>query len=214
MLHEYSDLNTFLQTIDIDNETMVEQIIQWSNINSGSFNVPGLERMAVVLTKAFSALDCEAGVMSLPPLQQVDGFGHINTVDVGPMLRFWKRPSAPVKILLTGHMDTVFDLNHPFQEAIRQSQQILNGPGVADMKGGLCVMLHALLAFEKSAHAHQLGWEVLINPDEEIGSRGSSLFFEERATRHHVGLLFEPAMDIEGTLAGDRKGSGLFYCYR
>ena len=210
MLHEYSDLNQFLKTLDIDNETMAEQIVQWSNINSGSLNVPGLDRMAAILTKAFSILGCEVRVMSLPPLQDIDKLGRINTIDVGPMLQFRKRPLAPVQVLLAGHMDTVFDLDHPFQETIRRSQQVLNGPGVADMKGGLCVMLHALQAFEKSPHAHQLGWEVLINPDEEIGSQGSSFFFEERAKAHHVGLLFEPAMDTAGTLAGERKGRGLF----
>lgn len=209
MLQEYSDLTLFLETLDIDNETLAEQITQWSNINSGSFNVPGLERMAAVLTEAFSELQCEGSVMSLPPLKEIDKLGYAHTLDVGPLLRFWKRPKAPVQVLLTGHMDTVFGLEHSFQKAVR-TEQMLNGPGVADMKGGLCILLHALRAFEKSPWAKNLGWEVLINPDEEIGSHGSAPFFEERAKAHHVGLLFEPAMDMGGTLAGARKGSGLF----
>lgn len=210
MLQEYSNLKDFLQTINIDNEAMAEQITLWSNINSGSYNVLGLERMAAVLTQAFSELGSEGNVMSLPPLQEIDKTGHTNTLDVGPMLRFWKRPKAPIQILLTGHMDTVFDVEHTFQTATRLSKEVLNGPGVADMKGGLCVMLHALKIFENSPWAQNLGWEVLINPDEEIGSHSSSPFFEERAKAHQVGLLFEPAMDSEGTLAGERKGSGMF----
>jgi glutamate carboxypeptidase len=210
VLQEYSDLTLFLETLDVDNESLAEQIMQWSNINSGSMNVPGLERMSAVLTEAFSALKCEGSVMSLPPLKEIDKLGYSHTMDMGPMLRFWKRPKAPVQVLLTGHMDTVFGLEHPFQKAVRTQEHTLNGPGVADMKGGLCIMLHALKAFEKSPWADRLGWEVLINPDEEIGSHGSASFFEERAKAHHVGLLFEPAMDVEGTLAGARKGSGLF----
>ena len=210
MLQEYCDLKEFIETLDVENEAIADQITQWSNINSGSYNVLGLERMAAILTQAFSDLGCEGTVMSLPPLQEIDKTGQTNTIDVGPMLRFWKRPKAPIQVLLTGHMDTVFEVEHTFQTATRLSKEILNGPGVADMKGGLCVMLHALKAFENSPGAQNLGWEVLINPDEEIGSHGSSLFFEERAKFHQVGLLFEPAMDTEGTLAGERKGSGMF----
>src|ERR1700722_1438563 len=126
------------------------------------------------------------------------------------MLRFWKRPTAPIQVLLVGHMDTVFELEHPFQRAIQKTDRIINGPGVSDMKGGFCVMLEALKTFEKSNHNHQLGWEVLINPDEEIGSTSSVPFLAERAKLHKVGLLFEPAMDEQGVLAGERKGSGKF----
>ncbi len=204
------ELNTFLKNLENNTEEMVEQIMQWSNINSGSLNVPGLERMAAVLTQAFSGLECEGNVLSLPPLKQVDSLGHTKMVDLGPMLRFWKRPKAPIQVLLVGHMDTVFELEHPFQRALRKSQNIINGPGVADMKGGICVMLNALKAFEKSPNASALGWEVLINPDEEIGSSGSASFLAERAKNHQVGLLFEPAMDEIGTLAGERKGTGNF----
>lgn len=210
MLQDYNDLQIFLKSLEINNEALVNQIMHWSNINSGSLNVLGLERMSTVLTQAFAELECEGSVMSLPPLREIDKLGKTHSLDVGPMLRFWKRPTAPVQVLLTGHMDTVFDLEHPFQNAVRISEQILNGPGVADMKGGLCIMLHALKSFEKSPWASQLGWEVLINPDEEIGSHGSAPFFEERAKAHDVGLIFEPAMDVKGTFAGARKGSGLF----
>jgi glutamate carboxypeptidase len=107
-------------------------------------------------------------------------------------------------------MDTVFGIGHPFQQAMRLSANRVNGPGVADMKGGLCVLLEALKQFEKYYPDAALGWEVLINPDEEIGSLGSAPYLRERALVHDVGLLFEPAMDEMGTLAGIRKGSGRF----
>src|SRR6185437_7013734 len=57
--------------------------------------------------------------------------------------------------------------------------------------------------------AQQVGWEVLINPDEEIGSPGSSPLFEQAARRNHVGLLFEPAIG-ESDLVSERGGSGSF----
>ena len=58
------------------------------------------------------------------------------------------RPEAPVQLLLTGHMDTVFGADHPFQEVFWREEGVLGGPGVADMKGGIAVMLAALKAVE------------------------------------------------------------------
>ncbi len=203
-------LNEYLSNLDTKAELMVERVMQWSNINTGSFNVPGLERMAAVLAQAFSVLECESKVIALPPIEQIDAMGVSQYIDIGPALRFWKRPEAPIQVLLVGHMDTVFELEHPFQTAIRKDERILQGPGVTDMKGGICIMLEALKLFEKSPNASQLGWEIIINPDEEIGSFGSGPLLVERAKVHHVGLLFEPAMDDQGTLAGERKGCGNF----
>ena len=203
-------LDEYLSNLDAETEPMVERIMQWANINTSSFNVPGLERMAAVLTQEFSVLECEGNAFSLPPIEHVDSMGISKRIDIGPALRFWKRPEAPIQVLLVGHMDTVFELEHPFQVAIRKDERVLQGPGVTDMKGGICIMLEALKLFEKSPNASQLGWEVIINPDEEIGSFGSGPLLEERAKAHHVGLLFEPAMDDQGTLAGDRKGCGNF----
>lgn len=196
-----------------NSKEMADRVMQWSNINSGSYNVLGLERMASVLSQAFAELDCEGDLLSLLPIDQVDGEGQLKKVDVGPLLRFWKRPQAALQVLLMGHMDTVFPMDHAFQKAFykeRDRKEILVGPGVCDMKGGICVMLEALKAFEKTQHANKLGWEVIINPDEEIGSLASALFLNERAKAHHLALLFEPAMDEQGTLAGQRKGSGKF----
>ena len=113
-----------------------------------------------------------------------------------------------MQVFLGGHMDTVFGEKHPFQKTV-QKEHILNGPGVADLKGGLVVMLHALLTLEKSDAAKNIGWEVLINPDEEIGSLGSGPLFKEAAARNLLGMVYEPALD-NGGFAGERKGSGNF----
>ena len=72
----------------------------------------------------------------------------------------------------TGHMDTVFGADHAFQETRWLEDGVLNGPGVADMKGGIAVMLAALKAVEASPLADRLGYEVVINSDEEVGSLG------------------------------------------
>ena len=80
---------------------------------------------------------------------------------------------------------------------------------MADAKGGLAVLLTALEAFERSEFADRLGWEVLLNPDEELGSPGSAPLLAAAAGRNHLGLVFEPA-HADGSLVGERKGSGSF----
>src|SRR5699024_2502559 len=122
---------------------------------------------------------------------------------------FRERPQAPMQVLLVGHLDTVFAADHPFQQVRAIAGKRLNGPGVADLKGGLIVLLTALAAFEDSPWRAQLGWQVVLNPDEEIGSPGSAPLLVEAAQRAQAGLVFEPAMP-DGSLAGARKGSGNF----
>ncbi len=192
-------------------DAMVNRIMHWSNINSGTFNISGLQGMSHELTQCFSQLDCASEIIATPAYEQMDDQGNIQIIHLSPLLHFWTRPEAPVKVLLVGHMDTVFEAEHPFQHAYKKvDDQKLIGPGVADMKGGLCIMLEALRKFELTADKHKLGWEVIINGDEEIGSVGSAPYIEERAKHNHFGLIFEPAMDDAGTLAGERKGSGKF----
>ncbi|HEY1628346.1 MAG TPA: hydrolase, partial [Tepidisphaeraceae bacterium] len=103
----------------------------------------------------------------------------------------------------------VYPPTSAFQQVTRVDENTLRGPGVADAKGGLVVMLHALRAFEQSDLAKNLGWEIILNPDEEIGSPASGNLLTEAAKRNHFGLVFEPALP-DGSLVGARKGSGNF----
>jgi glutamate carboxypeptidase len=139
----------------------------------------------------------------------VDSAGNVVPAPLGKAVSIVKRPDAPFHVLLNIHYDTVFGPEHPFQETTLVDDDTLVGPGVVDAKGGLVVMLTALSAFEQSDVRDGLGWEVLINPDEEIGSPGSAPLLREAAKRNQVGLLFEPAM-ADGSLVGARKGSGNF----
>ena len=117
-------------------------------------------------------------------------------------------PAAPVQLLLTGHMDTVFDADHPFQETSWLDEGVLGGPGVADMKGGIAVMLAALKAIEAAGAAANLGYEVVLNSDEEVGSPGSAGLIAAAARAKRAALTYEPAALPDGTLAGARPGSG------
>ncbi len=71
-------------------------------------------------------------------------------IEHGRHLHLSVRPTAPLQLLFTGHMDTVFASDHAFQKTEWLEDGILNGPGVADMKGGIAVMLAALKAVERA----------------------------------------------------------------
>jgi glutamate carboxypeptidase len=107
-------------------------------------------------------------------------------------------------------MDTVFAVDHPFQETRWLDDAVINGPGTADMKGGVAVMLAALKAIEASEGTGRVGYEVVINSDEEVGSLGSAALIAEAARGKRAALTYEPSALPDGTLAGARPGSGNF----
>ena len=204
--HNYKDDLAFL---DDKRASMTETLRGWCAINSGSSNLSGLKAMHGALAESFSALGAEIETIPSRDHKVVTKQGEIVDQPVGDMLRIVKRPQAPVRVLLAGHMDTVFAADHPFQGEKFLDADTLNAPGAADMKGGLLVMLHALLAIENSPLAGRIGYEVLINADEEIGSTGSVHMLTEAARRAQFAFVYEPAM-ADGALAGARKGSGNF----
>jgi glutamate carboxypeptidase len=192
-------------------EPMLAQVEAWSAINSGSRNLEGLETVAYMLTDAFAELPGEMRLVDSAPVDAIDSAGKPYQIEHGRNLRLTVRPDAPVQLLFTGHMDTVFGVDHPFQSLKwLEPGKVLNGPGVADMKGGIAVMLAALKAVEASPLAAQLGYEVVINSDEEVGSLGSAALIADAAQGKRAALTYEPSALPDGTLAGARPGSGNF----
>lgn len=196
-----------LQWIENQYDTMKCILEKWVRINSWSENTSGLDLMLQTLSEDLDVLSPNnKKVIPLPPRTLVSKEGKAIQVSLGKALSLSKRPEAPFQVLLAGHMDTVYPPSNPFQFIDKSDDTHWRGPGVADMKGGLVIMLKALEAFEKSPLSHKLGWEVLITPDEEIGSTGSHDIYIEAAKRHRVGLVFEPSF-ADGALVSWRKGS-------
>ncbi|MFN7177054.1 MAG: M20/M25/M40 family metallo-hydrolase, partial [Thermaurantiacus sp.] len=192
----------------IEGRPLLDRTLAWADVNSGSRNLAGLAAMEPLLIEAFRPLG-EVTVHAPAPSTRMRGDGGIEPEPLGRNIEISARPEAPVRVLLTGHYDTVFGVDHPFQQVRWLEEGVVNGPGVADMKGGIAVMLGALMAFEQSPLAERLGWTVLLNADEEISSPGSAPLLVARAEAAVCGLTFEPAL-ADGTLAGDRPGSGNF----
>ena len=188
---------------------MLAQVEQWAAVNSGTGNLAGLKNVAGLLADAFAALPGAVRLVAPDPVESVDAAGHVRTTQRGDHLHLRVRPEAPVQLLLTGHMDTVFAVDHPFQSLQWLEPGVLNGPGTADMKGGLAVILAALSALEASPLAARVGYDVMINSDEETGSHASAALIAELARGKTAALTYEPALP-DGTLAGARPGSGNF----
>ena len=172
-------------------------LTKWCNQNSGSDNLVGLAVMLELLHDAFAKL----------PGAKAERVALAGTP--ARALRVRVRPAAPVQLFLSGHYDTVYHAAHPFQSCELTAPDRLRGPGTADMKGGLVVLLAALQAFEKTPDAAKVGYEILLGPDEETGSQGSAPLLEAAAKHFRLGLIFEPAR-ANGDLVKSRKGTGIF----
>jgi glutamate carboxypeptidase len=188
---------------------MLANTLAWAAINSGTGNLAGLADLASRLADAFAALPGELALVEPDPVERVDVAGNVVAIQHGRHLHLRVRPEAPVQMLFTGHMDTVYPADHPFQAITRREDGTINGPGVADMKGGLALLLAALEAVEAIPLSSRLGYEVVINSDEETGSFSSAALLARAAQGKVAALTYEPALP-DGTLAGARGGTGNF----
>lgn len=188
---------------------MLAQVECWAAVNSGTGNLKGLADVAGKLADSFVRLPGDVRLVRPDPVETMDTRGHVQQIERGDHLHVRVRPEAPVQLLLTGHMDTVFSADHPFQTLRWLEDGVLNGPGTADMKGGISVILAALSAVEASPLRDRIGYDVLINSDEEAGSQASASLIATLAKGKLAALTYEPALP-DGTLAGARPGSGNF----
>ncbi len=189
---------------------MLGQVEAWAGINSGSRNLEGLKQVAVALADALAPLPGKLELIDAAPVEAIAADGRQIEVAHGQNIRCTVRPEAPLQLLFTGHMDTVFGADHAFQDVCWIEPGVLGGPGVADMKGGIAVMLGALGAVEASPLAQRIGYALILNSDEEVGSLGSAALIAKAAQGKSAALTYEPSALPDGTFAGARPGSGNF----
>ncbi|RZV48987.1 MAG: hydrolase [Sphingomonadaceae bacterium] len=192
----------------IDADVMLREVQDWAAINTGTANIDGLKTMADVLADAFSALPGDVELVDPATVTAISAEGREFEKPHGQHMVLRVRPEAERRFVLTGHMDTVFPVDHPFQETKWLDDEVINGPGTADMKGGLDVILHALKLFESVEGSARVGYDVMINSDEETGSLASRGLIEELARGKYAALTYEPSALPDGTLAHARGGTG------
>ncbi len=201
---------TVLDHVGARRAAIIDRAIVWSNLNSGSRNAAGLDAVLTVLEAEARRLPAAVSRIPTRGSTTVADDGAVRAEAHADALKIVARPDAPVQVVLTGHYDTVYPVDSPFQTVTTRPDGALNGPGIADMKGGISVMVAALEAFETHPDRERVGWTVLLSPDEEIGSPASAPLLGELGAAGHVGMTYEPAL-ADGTLAGARKGSGNFH---
>ena len=189
---------------------IIGRTLDWAEVNSGSRNAAGLNTMLDLLEAQARRLPAEVTRLPTQGSVTVGDDGAVETLAHADALQITARPEAPVQVVLTGHYDTVFPADSRFQTIVTRPDGALNGPGVADMKGGISVLMAALEAFETHPDRANVGWTVLLSPDEEIGSPASAPLLAQLGAAGHVGMTYEPAL-ADGTMAGARKGSGNFH---
>jgi len=168
---------------------MLDELADLVRCESPSGDVAALERSA----EAVAALG-----------QRLTGCAPEVIADAGPTHLRWTFGAGPRRVLLVGHHDTVWPLgsleDHPWSVA----DGVARGPGCLDMKAGLVQMFHALSVLEDTD-----GVTVLVNGDEEVGSRTSSGLIEEAARQSPAALVLEMAAD-DGAVKTARKGVSLY----
>ncbi len=132
--------------------------------------------------------------------------GTIRHVYARPRVRERGRPPQ----LIVGHYDTVWPVGTIRDRPFQVDGNVIRGPGVFDMKGGIVQCLLALRAIEELAIEMPATPVIFINADEEIGSRSSTGYIRMLAKRACRAFVLEPAMGEDGKVKTERKGIGRF----
>jgi glutamate carboxypeptidase len=144
--------------VDVHNAEALALLERIVNINSGTMNLAGVRSVADVLRPQLESLGFKT--------RWVDGAGFKRA---GHLIA--EHPGPGPKILLIGHLDTVFEPSSPFQKFIRLNDSTATGPGVIDMKGGDVVMLFALRALKDAGQLEKMNVTAVFDGDEEDAGR-------------------------------------------
>lgn len=149
-----------LTNVESNNAEALGLLIKLVNINSGTMNFEGVEKVGSELRKEFDELGFET---SWEDGAEFNRAGHL-------VAKHFGNNDAP-KILLIGHLDTVFEKDSPFQNSEMIDKNTMKAPGIADMKGGDVIMLYALKALKESGQLDNMNiWAVFTGDEEYSGS--------------------------------------------
>jgi glutamate carboxypeptidase len=164
------------------------------NIDCGSYTPEGVNRVADVVADALGELGASVERVAHRP---ADGRPQLGDLVIGRLA------GRGPRLLLIGHMDTVFDPGTAAARPYRASDDRATGPGVTDMKSGLLAGLHAIAALHEAGEQPAITF--VANPDEEIGSPFSTPTIGTLAPQHEVALVLECAR-ANGDIVSARKG--------
>ncbi|KAB0595643.1 M20/M25/M40 family metallo-hydrolase [Cupriavidus gilardii] len=170
---------TLLEAARAAQPKLIESLKEMVSIESGSRNAAGLAQMAAYAEKRLAALG--ATTERVKPKS-----------GDSPIVKGTLTGNGKARIMLIAHMDTIYPPNTLATQPIRQDGNKLYGPGIADDKGGIAVILHALEILQARGWRDYARITVLLNADEEIGSDGSGELIAALGEQHDVVLSCEP----------------------
>jgi glutamate carboxypeptidase len=169
-------------------DPILADLAELVNVESPSSDRAALERCAAVL----------AAIVE----RRLGSSAELVDTAAGPIVH-WRAGGEP-KVLILGHHDTVFPIGTLAQRPFTVADGRVTGPGVFDMKAGIVQAVHAVAAL-----SDRDGIEIMMTPDEELGSEASRELLEARAQACGTVLVLEPSAD-GGALKTARKGVGTF----
>ncbi len=178
-------------------EQMLKMLEQLVNIDSGSYDKEGVDKIGAVMKQYYQDIDFE-----VEEVKQAESGNHLivrkKNVD----------PSKPTILILT-HMDTVFEKGTARERPFSIKGNRAYGPGVIDMKASLVSVYYAINALLENEKESVGQVEILLTSDEEMGSQTSRELIEKHARNKKFALVMEPARK-NGAIVSARRGKGLY----
>jgi len=189
-----------VKTIEKNNDEAISFLEKVVNINSGTLNLKGVEMVGKEFATAFTEIGFESTWIPMP--EEMNRAGHLFAEIKG---------TKGKKLLLIGHLDTVFEEDSPFQTFKMVNDSIAHAPGGNDMKGGNVIVLYALKALRENGLLDDAQIIVAFTGDEE--STGSPLEKSrhdliEAAKLSDIGLGFETSTGFNYATVARRGSSG------
>ena len=184
---------TMTRTVDAEYERSVALLKELVDQNSGTLNLPGVEAVGRTMRRELEALGF---AVTWRPMAQVKRAGHLIAIHRGA--------PGTKRLLLIGHLDTVFEADSPFQRFVRRGEEA-EGPGAGDDKGGMVVMLAALRAMQAAGTLKAANIEIVLTGDEEDSGDPNAV---ARADLIAAGKRADAALDFEGLAVEDGRDMG------
>tara|TARA_B100000780_G_scaffold116687_1_gene81821 strand:+ start:759 stop:2057 length:1299 start_codon:yes stop_codon:yes gene_type:complete len=188
-----------LKQVSLNQDDAILFLEKVVNINSGTLNINGVRKVGASFSKALDEINFSTQWIEMP--DKMNRAGHLFA---------YKKGSKGKKILLIGHLDTVFEENSPFQTFVR-NDTIAFAPGGNDMKGGNIVMLYALKALDDLSLLNNSTITVAMTGDEESTGKPLSISRKdliEAAKNSDIALGFENSTGYNNATIARRGASG------
>lgn len=180
-------------SVDAEYERSVALLQRLVDQNSGTVNLPGVAKVGAIMAVELRALGF---TVTWKPRPETGRAGHIIATQKGR--------AGTRRLLLIGHLDTVFEADSPFQRFVRKGEEA-SGPGAGDDKGGMVVMLAALRAMQAAGTLKGSNIEIVLTGDEEDSGDPIGI---ARADLIAAGKRADVALDFEGLAVEDGRDMG------